>query len=189
MARPTQGRGVRRFVDHQYADHHEGKGAAENVGERASDRLALLQSTSETQRDRHTHDEKKGGEDQVDEGHAAAFGVAVAEMNHGIGHDMSRAREVVHEDHQEHHEPAQGVHRRDPWRVRRFGSRSWIVGHRRQPCRRPCRRASEMGIAWLGEGEEMLECRWCCVSAAVPSAGGGLRWRGFDPPRLVRRIR
>jgi hypothetical protein len=49
--------------------------------------------------------------------------VTIAEMNHRIWHNFSRAGEVVNENHHEHHKAAQSIYRLDSVQYN-----AWLVG-------------------------------------------------------------
>jgi len=49
--------------------------------------------------------------------------VTIAEMNHRVWHNFSRAGEVVNENHQEHHKAAQSIYRLDSVQYN-----AWLVG-------------------------------------------------------------
>ena len=79
-------------------------------------RLPFGQPGTEGERNGHADDEQKTRENKIHKSHAAdPFRMAVAEMHHPVGHELAgRAGEVVHENHREHDQSAQGVNGRDP---------------------------------------------------------------------------
>jgi len=79
------------------------------MSESFQDLFALRNSTAESKGNRHSDYEQEGGKNQIDERHSAALGMTVAVMHHPVGHDLPGAGEVVHENHHEHHKPAQRV--------------------------------------------------------------------------------
>jgi hypothetical protein len=56
---------------------------------------------------------RERGKNQVHKRHPAAATATVAEMNHPIRHNLPRARQVVHVNHHEHDEAAEGINRGD----------------------------------------------------------------------------
>ena len=85
--------------------------------------LAFGQSPTDRKRDRHSHNEKKSGKNQVHKSHSTASVVTIAEMNHPIRYNLSRTGEVVHKDHHEHHKSTQRVYRLDSVKFD-----LWLVG-------------------------------------------------------------
>ena len=60
--------------------------------------------------------------------HAAAAAMTVAEMHHPVGDDFfRRARQIVHENHHEHHKPAQRIYGNNAFRFKR--NETGIGGH------------------------------------------------------------
>ena len=101
------GAGAAFGVDHENSDDEQGKGSQQDVGEDFPDWIAARKSCAEGEGDGHADDEEKCGENQIDEGHSAAF-EAVAEMFHPPG-DVLCAGDVVDVDHGEDDQATEGV--------------------------------------------------------------------------------
>jgi len=105
-------------VDHHDADDQERKRADQHVEQRLRQRVAPAEARPERKRDGHADHEEKPGKNQVNKRHSAP----AREMSHPGRHDLvRRAREIVHEDHGEDDQPAQGVNGDDPRAGRRTG--------------------------------------------------------------------
>ena len=108
---PAHGFGVRRFVDHEDADQQQRQRADENMKNGFAKGDALEGTGAEGEGNGHADNEQEAGKDHIDEGHAAGtLGVAFTEVDHPVGDELAgSAGEVVHEDHGEHDEAAEGV--------------------------------------------------------------------------------
>jgi len=82
---------------------------AQHVRADAPPRFAAREPAAQGERDRHADDEQERREHDVHERHPAAAPVAIGEVHHPVRHDLPRAGDVVHVDHREHHQAAQGV--------------------------------------------------------------------------------